>query len=190
MGSLGVGHNWATSLSLFTFMHWRRKWQPTPVFLPGESQRRGSLVGCHLWVAQSQTRMKRLSSSSSGQICGPQTLWPNRWVFSHSVFGIYYCSNRKLIWLLSGVHLYHLGNPIHSKAWGCPFYHLVHVYWFYRQQREKEKEKQNFGQAFQSLLGNSLCMYRLYMHINEVFNFLIYFYYFFWSREFFFLIGG
>ena len=27
-----------TSLSLFTFMHWRRKWQPTPVFLPGESQ--------------------------------------------------------------------------------------------------------------------------------------------------------
>ena len=38
MGSLGVGHDWATSFSLFTFMHWRRKWQPTPVFLPGESQ--------------------------------------------------------------------------------------------------------------------------------------------------------
>ena len=36
-------------LSLFTFMHWRRKWQPTPVFLPGESQGRGSLVGCRLW---------------------------------------------------------------------------------------------------------------------------------------------
>ena len=34
---------------LFTFMHWRRKWQPTPVFLPGESQRQGSLVGCSLW---------------------------------------------------------------------------------------------------------------------------------------------
>ena len=33
----------------FTLMHWRRKWQPTPVFLPGESQRRRSLVGCHLW---------------------------------------------------------------------------------------------------------------------------------------------
>ena len=49
MGSLRVGHNWATSLSLFTFMHWRRKWQPTPVFLPGESQGRGSLVGCRLW---------------------------------------------------------------------------------------------------------------------------------------------
>ena len=38
MGSLRVGHDWAASLSLFTFMHWRRKWQPTPVFLPGESQ--------------------------------------------------------------------------------------------------------------------------------------------------------
>ena len=40
MGSRRVGHNWATSLSLFTFMHWRRKWQPTPVLLPGESQGR------------------------------------------------------------------------------------------------------------------------------------------------------
>ena len=49
MGSLGVGHDWATSLSLFTFMHWRRKWQPTLVFLPAESQGQGSLVGCRLW---------------------------------------------------------------------------------------------------------------------------------------------
>ena len=49
MGSLGVGHDWATSLSHFTFMHWRRKWQPTPVFLPGESQGRRGLVGCYLW---------------------------------------------------------------------------------------------------------------------------------------------
>ena len=38
-----------TQLSYFTFTHWRRKWQPTPVFLPGESQVRGSLVGCRLW---------------------------------------------------------------------------------------------------------------------------------------------
>ena len=49
MGSLGVGHDWVTSLSLFTFIHWRRKWQPTQVFLPGESKGRGSLVGCRLW---------------------------------------------------------------------------------------------------------------------------------------------
>ena len=49
VGSLRVGHHWATSLSLFTFMHRRRKWQPSPVFLPGESQGRRSLVGCRLW---------------------------------------------------------------------------------------------------------------------------------------------
>ena len=48
MGSLLVGHDWATSLSLFTFMHWRGKWQPTPVFLLGESQGRRSLVGFRL----------------------------------------------------------------------------------------------------------------------------------------------
>ena len=45
MGSQRVRHDWVTSLSLFTFMHWRRKWQP----LPGESQRQGSLVGSCLW---------------------------------------------------------------------------------------------------------------------------------------------
>ena len=47
----GVSKSW-TRLSdftlLFTFMHWRRKWQPSPVLFPGESQGRGSLVGCHL----------------------------------------------------------------------------------------------------------------------------------------------
>ena len=45
MGSRRVRHDWTTSLSLFTFLHWRRKWQPTPVFLPGESQWRRSLGG-------------------------------------------------------------------------------------------------------------------------------------------------
>ena len=49
MGSPRVGYDWATSFSLFFFMHWRRKWQPTPVFLPGESQGQGTLVGCRLW---------------------------------------------------------------------------------------------------------------------------------------------
>ena len=49
MGSWIIRHDWATSLSLFTFMHWRRQWQPTPVFLPRESQGWGSPVGCCLW---------------------------------------------------------------------------------------------------------------------------------------------
>ena len=48
-GVAGVGRDWETSLSLVTFMPWRERWRPTPVFLPGESQGRGSLVGCHIW---------------------------------------------------------------------------------------------------------------------------------------------
>ena len=64
MGSWRVGHDWATSLSLFTFMHWRRKWQATPVFLPGESQGRGAWWANVYGVAQSQTQLKWLSSSS------------------------------------------------------------------------------------------------------------------------------
>ena len=86
MGSGRVGHDWATSLSFFTFMHWRRKWQPTPVFLPGESQGCRSLVGAVYRVAQIRTRLKRLSSSSSSSsnllllcflslIASPPRLW-------------------------------------------------------------------------------------------------------------------
>ena len=47
MGLLRVEHDLMTSLSLFTSMHWRKKWQPTPVFLPGESQGWRSLIGYH-----------------------------------------------------------------------------------------------------------------------------------------------
>ena len=68
MGSLRVGHDWATSLSLFTSMHEKRKWQPTPVFLPGESQGRGAWGAAVYGIAQSRTRLKRLSSSSSSSI--------------------------------------------------------------------------------------------------------------------------
>jgi len=64
MGSLRVGNDWATSLSLFTFMHWRRKEQPTPVFLPGESQGQRSLVGCRLWGRTESDTSEQLSSSS------------------------------------------------------------------------------------------------------------------------------
>ena len=64
MGSLRVGHDWATSFSLFIFMHWRRKWQPTPVFLPEESQGREAWWAVVYGVTQSRTRLKWLSSSS------------------------------------------------------------------------------------------------------------------------------
>ena len=65
MGSQRVGHDWATSLSLLTFMHWRRKWQPTPVLLPGESQGREAWWAAFYRVAQSRTWLKQRSSSSS-----------------------------------------------------------------------------------------------------------------------------
>ena len=91
MGSLRVGHDWATSLSLFTFMHWRRKWQPTQVFLPGEPQGRepgglpsmGSHRVRHDWsnLAAATTISKCVSCSLCEQYlvnCWPwQTIWFN-----------------------------------------------------------------------------------------------------------------
>ena len=73
MGLWRIRHDWATSLWLFTFMHWRRKWQPTLVLLPGESQQQRSLVGCCLWGHTESPWLKRLSSSSNlfeGFPCG------------------------------------------------------------------------------------------------------------------------
>ena len=81
MGSLRVGHDWATSLSLFTFMHWRRKWRPTPVFLPGESQGRGAWWAAVYGVAQSRTRLKRFSSSSQQLPLWVCILYRNFWSF-------------------------------------------------------------------------------------------------------------
>ena len=75
MGSLRVGHDWATSLSLFTFMYWTRKWQPAPVFLPGESQGWGSLIGSHLW---GRTWLMLLSSSSRQHITKQRHYFVNK----------------------------------------------------------------------------------------------------------------
>ena len=69
-GVAWVGHDWATSLSLFTFMHWRRKWQPTPVFLPGESRGWEAWLAAVYGVAQSWTRLKWRSSSSNPDVGG------------------------------------------------------------------------------------------------------------------------
>ena len=83
MGSLRVGHDWATSFSLFTFINWRRKWQPTPVFLPGESQGRGAWWAAIYGFTQSWTRLKWFSSSSMGTLnttlvycCSVAQSWP------------------------------------------------------------------------------------------------------------------
>ena len=105
MGSLGVRHDWATSLSRFTFMHWRRQWQRTPVFLPGESQGQGILAAVS-GVTQSRTRLQQLSSSSSSirwfhlvlQSLGPSMLLKMTlfhsfygWVYSIIYIGILWC---------------------------------------------------------------------------------------------------
>ena len=114
VGSLRVGHDWATSLSLSlsTFLHWRRKWQPTPVFLSGESQGRGSLVGCRLWgrtesdmteavfhwaeVREGHGRQRNIHENqfSFFYYClsswTPLVLWSAWFSFAESCFSIFY----------------------------------------------------------------------------------------------------
>ena len=85
MGSLGVRHNWATSHSLFTFMQWRRKWQPTPVHVPGESQGQGSLVAAIYGVAQSWTLLKQLSSSRSSKQLTHTYTWRLNFYLSYCI---------------------------------------------------------------------------------------------------------
>ena len=76
MGSRRVRHDWETSLSLFTFMHWRRKWQPTPLFLLGESQGWGSLVGCHLW-GRTESDTTDWSNLAAAAAAAAAFLWLN-----------------------------------------------------------------------------------------------------------------
>ena len=65
MGSRRVGHDWATSLSFFTSMHWRRKWQPTPVFLRENPRDSGAWWAAVYGVTKSRIRLMQLSTSSS-----------------------------------------------------------------------------------------------------------------------------
>ena len=136
MGSPRVGHSWATSLSLFTFMHWRRKWQPTPVFLPGESQGWGSLVGCRLWghtesdtieATWQQQQVSLLQTSS--WISSPQT-WNLSIPWTGSDFGGYSlhmpmvnratwhrnASHRAWIHQVLNVLVYNLENMKHESS--------------------------------------------------------------------------
>ena len=87
MRSWRVGHDWVTSLSIFTFMHWRKKWKPTPVFLPGESQGWGGWWAAVYGIAQSRTLLKWLNSSSSTQV------FFITWLFSLYFYyeAMYYC---------------------------------------------------------------------------------------------------
>ena len=100
LGSRRVGLDWATSLSLFTFMHWRRKWQPTSAFLPGESQGQRGLVSCRLWV-HTESDMTEVSSSS--------IIMKECWIVL--IFSCTYCDDHIIF-------IHHSVNIIH------------HIYWF------------------------------------------------------------
>ena len=76
MGLLRVGHNWVTSLSLFTFMRWSRKWQPTPVFLPGESHRTGEPGGLPSMGSHSVGHdWSNLAAAAAAETC-----WTRLWL--------------------------------------------------------------------------------------------------------------
>ena len=65
-------------------MHWRRKWQPTPVFLPGESQGRGRLVGYHLWGrTESDTTEVTAVAAAAGLYYKPCGLKQQIFILSH-----------------------------------------------------------------------------------------------------------
>ena len=85
VGSLRVRHDWVTSLSLFSFMHWRRKGQPTPVLLPGESQGRGSLMSCRLWGHNWSDLAVAVASTSRRTEIGDRfsSLWNSTVAFFH-----------------------------------------------------------------------------------------------------------
>ena len=103
MGLLGVGHDWATSLSLFTFMRWRRKWQPTPVFLPGESQGRRNLVGCCLWG--------RTVGHDWSDLAAAAAAWIIKWrKWSQNKYESYYIYNS--FYSFSKTYLLHKIKPI------------------------------------------------------------------------------
>ena len=127
MGSLRVGHNWATSLSLFTFMHWRRKWQPTPVSClenPRDGGARGlPSMGLHSW-----TRLKRRSGSSSSSSRNHTTLlYPPLLSYNRLIYYIYvtlksirHCSN----------FCFQLSNTFKRLSWRIITYIYPDIYHF------------------------------------------------------------
>ena len=103
MGLLRVRHDWATSLWLFTFMHWRRKWQPAPMSLPGESQGQGSLVGCRLW---GRTESDTTEAAAAARDVWAGGVWIPEWLMGRpdDLRGNSKCrrSERKWAWCVEG----------------------------------------------------------------------------------------
>ena len=111
-------------------MHWRRKWQPTPVFLPGEFQGRGNLRAAIYGVAQSRTRLNQLSSSSSRQTIilifvtryKNEVFHPSYVVFHHRIF-----ENMKWKRILFSIDLF---SYVYEEHFGC--YGTIKLPWLYK----------------------------------------------------------
>ena len=119
MGSLRVGHNWATSLSPFTFMHWRRKWQPTPCSCLENPRDGGAWWAAIYRVAQSRTWLKQLSSSSSGSVKMPLVAWWElHWIY-------------RLFWVVTYFHYTDSSDPWtwYISPSICHLWFLSSVFW-------------------------------------------------------------
>ena len=121
MGSQRVGHDWVTSLSLFTIMHWRRKWQPTQVFLPGESQGRVTLVGCHLW-GQTESDATEVSQQQQLMITGI-SFWRPVFLplFPSSLPLFLHCFPYQWEQCNIGEKVWALPADLGLEFWNCPF---------------------------------------------------------------------
>ena len=151
MGSPRVGHNWATSLSLFTFMHWRRKWQPTPVFLPRESLGQGSLVGLHrvrhnwsdlaaaavcIWRGKQRMRwLNSITNSMDMNLSKLQEIMENRGVWHAAVHGVTKSQTKLSNWTTSvymSVPISNLPLPPYSLIIKNLFFTSVTLLMFYK----------------------------------------------------------
>ena len=117
MGSRTVGHNWATSLSLITFLHWRRKWKATPVFLPGESQGRRSRGPLSMGSHRVGHDWSNLAAAAAGQYLHYLTGVLYKTSSSHSRYSVILSS-----FFLSYMIYY---NQIH---WDIQSTHLLIIY--------------------------------------------------------------
>ena len=136
MGSQRVGHDWATSLSLFAFMHWRRKWQPLQCSCLENPRDGGAWWADVYGVAQSQTWLKRFSSSSSLVIscvwlCYPMSV-ANKTPLSMEIFQARILESI-CYFLLYGIFLIQGLNPyllriLHWQADSLPLSHLGSQY--------------------------------------------------------------
>ena len=120
MGSLRVRHDWVTSLSLFTFMHWRRKWQPTPAFLLGEYQGQQSLVGCCL--------CGRTESDTTEQLNWTELNWENHQVILMQSTVSVYSTERFIVIIKSKV--WHCFICLNYKRKNAYVYKFVYVHVF------------------------------------------------------------